>query len=128
MYAGTSILATVKAAAERGWYHSYRWAFNLNDLLCALSWKGPVLMGSPWYGDMMQSDKQGFIHVNGKYAGGHGYVLTANHQDGQAVQVVNSWGREWGFNSGGCAWLSHVDLGILLSQYTEACIPTIRSL
>lgn len=123
-YEGTSVLAAVQACVERGWYTSYRWAFGLEDVLLALSYQGPVVLGINWYEGMAEPDENGFLQVTGNIVGGHAIATTANSQKKRAVRVLNTWGPEWGQD--GTAWISHDDLRRLLSEQGEACVPIGR--
>lgn len=123
-YDGTSVLAGVKAATEEGFYSGYRWAFGLQDVLLALAWKGPVVIGVNWYVGMYDTDKLGYLHPVGDLIGGHCTLLTGINVKQQNVRVHNSWGPSWG--RGGDAFLSWTDLGKLLADQGEACIPEVR--
>ncbi len=125
-YSGTSVLAGIKAASELGYYGEYRWAFGLDDLILALGYRGPALLGLNWYEEMFEPDATGFIHVGGNVAGGHAILSNAVSLRRQAVHLSNTWGPNWGLN-GGC-WISFSDLNRLLHEEGEACIPVKRAL
>lgn len=121
-YEGTSVLAGAKVVTELNYYTSYRWAFGVDDVLMALSWVGPVVIGIYWYNDMEDTDRRGYLHPTGGIAGGHCTLLKSYSQANNRVTVHNSWGTSWGKK--GDAYLSVADLGKLLNNDGEACIPT----
>ena len=122
-YAGTSILAGMKAGMERGWWQQYRWALGevpyavAQDVILSLSHLGPVVVGSYWWTGMWRADSRGFLRVAGKREGGHAYLLTKYDKMRDAVWTPNSWGGE------GSGWISREDLAFLLWDDGEAAIP-----
>lgn len=120
-YDGTSVLAGAKAATEYGFLKEYRWAFGLHDVLIALSYKGPVVLGVNWYEGMFDTDANGFIRVAGDLSGGHCILAYAIDTNEKTVTLRNSWGREWG-TEGSCK-LTWADLERLLAEQGEACLP-----
>jgi len=48
-YEGTSVLAGVKMLKTLGYIDGYKWAFGLNDLVMAVGYAGPAVLGVPWY-------------------------------------------------------------------------------
>jgi hypothetical protein len=131
-YEGTSVLAGLKAAIERGWYGEYgeyRWAFGLQDLVLAVGYKGPAVIGVNWYDGMMDPDRDGFIHVTGSVAGQHctvvrGVTITSVSPLNGWSRIRNSWGKAWG-KTGDC-FISFADLDRLLHEQGEAAIPLKR--
>lgn len=139
-YSGTSTLAGMKVATSLGWYSEYRWAFGLEDVVLALGYKGPVVIGVNWYEGMFDTDAKGYIRATGALSGGHCTLLrgvTLSFVDIRAprtllnvdldrsyVLVHNSWGRAWGKN--GTARLSLRDLDRLLREQGDACVPVVR--
>lgn len=124
-YEGTSILAGMKVGQELGWYDEYRWAFGIWDLLLALGYKGPAVLGLNWYTGMFKPDALGYIEPTGTLAGGHAIVATAVSIKKTHVELHNSWGPEWGIN--GKCYIRWGPLQWLLEQQGEAAIPVIRS-
>lgn len=130
-YEGSSGLAAVKAAAERGWYAEYRWALGpgaeaaAQDVILALGYRGPVMLGTNWYEDMYEAvpGEQGesFLDVSGRAVGGHWYLLTRYSKKLDAVWTPNSWG------GAGQGWIRRSDLVRLLHEDGEACIPVRRT-
>lgn len=123
-YEGTSVLAGAKAIVEQGYMSEYRWAFGLNQLLLALSYQGPVVLGLNWYGGMMDTDSNGYIHHAGDLLGGHAIIAIAVHTKTKRVVLQNSWGSGWGVN--GRCYITWDELGSLLQQDGECCVPVLR--
>ena len=124
-YSGSSVLAAVKAGVERGWYSEYRWAFGLDDLILAVGWNGPAVLGIPWYDGMSRVDNLAHIHVEGAVAGGHAILTDAVDIEGRRFKLVNSWGADWGWH--GICWIGFDDLDRLLHEQGEAAIPVARA-
>jgi hypothetical protein len=148
-YSGTSVLAGIKAVQEyknsrgKSLIEEYRWAFGIEDVLRVLGYKGPVVLGINWHYDMYFPNEKGFIFHTGEMVGGHaimanGVKIVAKQpdevygvaswdnvdQDKSYVRLHNSWGT--GYGKGGDAFMTVRDLGALLRNNGEACIPTIR--
>lgn len=123
-YSGTSVIAGAQELASRGFLREYRWAFGLDDLILALGYKGPAVLGIPWY-DSMYSAPGGVVRVEGRMVGGHCILARGVNIKQQYVLLRNSWGPGWG--TGGDARISFADLGRLLNEDGEACIPVFRS-
>lgn len=121
---GSSVIAGAKAMQECGWLRSYRWAFTLQDTLAAVAYHGPVVIGVPWLTGMMEPDSGGVIHATGQVEGGHCTLVVGVNVKREQVRIHNSWGPEWG--AGGDCFLSFDDLGIILRQQGEACVPVLR--
>lgn len=120
-YEGSSVLGGAKAVQEKGLISSYRWAYDLQNVLQALSHEGPVVMGTNWLADMFEPRTDGYLQVAGSLAGGHCWLLRGIDPAKGRVTMSNSWGRSWGLK--GDAYLTFDDLGILLEDGGEACIP-----
>ena len=121
---GTSVLAAAKVAQAAGHYPEYRWAFSLDEALQALSHAGPAILGTNWYAGMTEPDSEGFIHVTGRLMGGHAIAVNGIDVDERSVTLTNSWGPGWG--QGGTCKLTWDDLGRLLSEQGEFCVPVQR--
>lgn len=121
-YEGSSVLAAVKAAMERGFYvEGYRWAFAEENLALAVSTIGPAILGIPWMEGMERPDADGFLHATGEVVGGHAILCKGIDVERDAYLLHNSWGPSWGLE--GDAWISRDDLRALLADHGEACIP-----
>lgn len=136
-YEGTSVLAGAKVVQEHGWMGEYRWAFGIADVIQALLYNGPVVLGIPWYGDMFAPDLYGVLsgQQGGGLAGGHAILANGYHGDHQEhpaagrpkmpmIHLQNSWGTGWGQDGG--AWIHADALEALLQQDGEACVPMVR--
>lgn len=127
-YEGTSVLAGMKIGQQRGWWSEYRWALGpgaeaaANDVILAIGYRGPVVMGTWWHAGMSQPDSKGYLQVTGGKLGGHAYLLTSYSKMRDAVWTPNSWG---GYGQG---WITRADLVRLLDDEGEAAIPVVRHL
>jgi len=124
-YEGTSVLAGAKTIQEMAYMKEYRWAFGLDDLILAVGYQGPAVLGVNWYKSMYDIDSKGFIRVEGDLLGGHAIVCNGVSIKGQYFTLHNSWGIDWGIN-GECK-ISFDDMRRLLAEQGEACIPVIRN-
>ena len=95
---GSSVLAAMQAAQQRGYITSYRWCFSLQDVLQALSTVGPVAIGINWYTSFDQPDTHGHITLapGATIRGGHALNLTSVDTNTNRVGGWNSWGANWG--------------------------------
>lgn len=128
-YSGTSVLAGAKAVAARGWMGEYRWAFGVDDLAVAVGWAGPAVIGINWHQDMFEPGGDGFVRPTGVVAGGHAILVRGYSAKARRFLLHNSWGARWGGRGGapaGCAWIAHDDLGALLADQGDACVPVRR--
>jgi hypothetical protein len=123
-YEGTSVLAGLKAAQELGHFAEYRWAFGLNDLILAVGYSGPAVLGINWYEGMFDPDDRGFIHPTGQVMGGHAILCTSVSLYFKRFRLHNSWGIEWGRN--GTCYVSFDDMAKLLAEGGEAALPRLR--
>jgi len=127
-YEGSSVLGAVKAVQELhpGAIPEYRWAFGLEDLILAVGYAGPAVIGVNWYSDMFRPDGQNIIHVSGDLVGGHAILVNGVNVKNGLFRLHNSWGSHWGFN--GEARISFADMDKLLRRKGEACIPVRRGM
>lgn len=123
-YEGTSVLAGAKVVHGQGHWESYRWGFSLEDALLAIAYEGPVVFGLNWYEGMFRPDAKGYLHVSGDLAGGHAICAIGVHLSHNRVVLANSWGASWGLK--GRAFLSFDDLGRLLQEGGDCCVPVNR--
>ena len=124
-YEGSSVLGGAKAVSEYGFLDEYRWGFSLSDALEAISYHGPAVLGINWYSGMFSPGPAGIIKPTGAIAGGHAILANGISAKKQLVRLHNSWGTDWGIN--GDAFLSFEDLGTLLKEEGECCIPVRRN-
>lgn len=122
-YDGTSVLAGAKELTARGFLGEYLWAFNIDELILAVGYKGPAVLGIPWYDSMYRADN-GVVKVSGRVVGGHAILARGVSLKTETVLLRNSWGLGWGRS--GDARISFRDLETLLQQNGEACFPVKR--
>ena len=123
-YEGTSVLAGAKIVQSLGHMKEYRWAFGLDDLILAVGYKGPAVLGINWYTGMFDADSNGFVHATGEVEGGHAILCNRVNIKLKEFSLWNSWGSDWGIN--GACKVSFNDMEKLLSEWGEACIPVER--
>lgn len=123
-YEGSSVLGGAKAIKARGFLEEYRWAFGLDDLVLAIGYRGPAVLGINWYSGMFSPDNAGIIHPTGNVVGGHAILANGVSISKRLIRLHNSWGQWWGIN--GDAFISFDDLNRLLHEQGEACIPIKR--
>lgn len=116
-YEGTSVLAGVKIAHGLGYFKEYRWCFGIDDVVMALGYNGPVLLGIPWYSGMYSPGADGFIQPTGSVVGGHAILAKAVNVKDRTITLHNSWGRDWGRD--GAARITWDHLSTLLQQRGE---------
>jgi len=140
-YEGTAVLTGMmfyKEYLERlipGSKWEVRWLFGGDDVITALMYRG-VVIGVNWYGGMMNTDAQGFIHPTGRVVGGHCTYLNRSrlkwrknvtHYEAKDLEREltlargrNTWGRPWGKDGDFCIALSKLDY--LFAQDGEAAV------
>lgn len=125
-YSGTSVLAGAKAVMKLfpGSVESYRWANTINDVIAAIGWHGPVVVGCNWYSGMYQTDAKGYIHVSGSQVGGHCLLMRGVDIEKNHFILRNSWGPSWG-KAGDC-FISFQDFSRLLSENADCCVIVTR--
>jgi len=124
-YEGTSVLAGIKTLKKLGYIDSYRWCFGLDDLVMAVGYRGPVILGVPWYSGMFEPMSCGHLHVTGYVAGGHAILCKGVSVKNKTFTLHNSWGSSWG--NGGEALIHWDEMERLLYEGGEACVPEIRT-
>jgi hypothetical protein len=124
-YEGTSVLSGAKVVKQLGYIKEYRWAFGLDDLILAVGYKGPAVIGVNWYDGMFDTDQNGYIYPTGQVSGGHCLLVKGVNVTGRYFMLHNSWGPSWGVN--GDAKITFNGMDLLLRQGGEACIPVTRS-
>lgn len=123
-YSGTSIIAGAKAVQALGHMDEYRWAFGLDDLILAVGYAGPAVLGLNWYEGMFDADDKGFIKPTGSLAGGHAILCYGVNVKGRYFKLHNSWGKDFGIN--GSCFITFEDMDRLLHEQGEAAIPIKR--
>jgi hypothetical protein len=94
-YEGTSVLAGAKVVTRMGHYSRYEWSFGLDDLIIAVGYRGPTVIGVNWYTGMFRPDSNGYIAPTGQIAGGHCVTILGVSLIRQEFLIVNSWGPSW---------------------------------
>jgi len=132
-YDGTSVLGGAKAMQARHWLREYRWGFSIDDVLDALAWHGPIVVGTNWRDAMYDPRPSGLVDVSGPVVGGHAWLLRGlslhPRLPGETltepvVRARNSWGPSYG--AGGDLFIRVADLAGLLDDQGEACVPVLR--
>jgi hypothetical protein len=123
-YEGTAVLAGVKILQQLGYIKEYRWAFGLDDLVMAVGYKGPAILGLNWYESMFEPHTCGYLHVSGEVAGGHAILCKAVNVPERYFVLHNSWGPAWGRD--GDARISWDEMDRLLHEEGEAVVPLVR--
>lgn len=125
-YAGTSLLAGLKAVKQYGYIGEYRWAFTVEDVAQSLSQLGPVVMAGPWLSGMFTPDNEGHVRVMGTAGNiGHAYELGEVDAPAAKVYIEQTWGPNWSV-LGWRGWLAFEDVRTLLGMGTQAAIITQR--
>lgn len=119
-YEGTSVRGAAKYLRSAKKISSYYWAFDIKTIVNTLLTTGPLVVGTNWYANMMNTNQIGFIQPTGQLMGGHAYVLNGVDTKANKIRIKNSWGQSWG--QGGHAWITIPYMERLIKQQGEACI------
>lgn len=125
-YEGTSVLAGAKVCQDLGHFREYRWALNLNDLILAIGYKGPAVIGINWYTGMFRPDSTGLIKPTGGVAGGHAILVRGVSLKLKRFRLSNSWGQDWGLNGDCFVEFDDMERLLFVDTDAEACIPVER--
>jgi hypothetical protein len=120
-YEGTSGLGGAKYLTQLGYYKSYTWSRNADEVALVVSRKGPVPLFLNWYEGMFDTSEAGWIFPSRQLLGGHAILCKGYSVSKRCFILHNSWGKSWGMN--GTALLKHDDLQRLLDENGEACLP-----
>lgn len=128
-YEGTSVRAGMLVGRERGWWDSFAWAKNMEELRLALE-LGPVVIGVTWKSGMYEA-QGGQVVVSGKEVGGHCLIIDGwfpywNRSTGR-FRWRNSWGYGYGIRGNGYITPKALD-EVLFQAGNECAIPTGRHL
>ena len=114
-YDGSSVRGLMKYMMLKGLIKGgYLWAFTAETIRDYVLRYGPVIAGTDWYTDMMETDKAGYIKPTGAMEGGHAYVILGHSPTRNAFRIQNSWSEEWG--QGGRAWIQYDYMQFLIEQ------------
>ena len=124
-YEGTSVLAAMKAAVEKGFFQSYWWAFSEPELAGGIFSLGPAVLGLPWYEGMDHPNPtDGVVHATGPSVGGHAILCRGFNYRTGLYRLHNSWGASWG--KGGDCFVSRLTMARLIEEGSEICFPSRR--
>ena len=123
-YEGTAVLTGAQYVKSLGAMDEYRWSFSLQELISAIGYAGPAVLGLNWYEGMFEPDAKGYIHPTGELLGGHCILCRGVSLPNRRFLLHNSWGAGWGMK--GTCYLSFDEMDELLHQQGEACIPVRR--
>lgn len=135
--AGTSVLAAAKVIHAFGYMREYRWAYTLEEVVAAIAFKGPVVLGGGWFEGMQRPDENAFVAPTGSWRGGHCVLLTgvrvrwdargeAPDPYASTCTLLNSWGPRWG--NQGRAHIRWTELGMLITRgKADVCVPIART-
>lgn len=119
-YEGTTVRAGAKVLKELNLIREYRWTRSVEELTKALTFVGPAVVGTEWFANMTNLNRDNICRLGGRSQGGHAYVINAFDRHRQLFRIKNSWGTRWGVN--GSAFISFNDMQTLLNGRGEACI------
>lgn len=118
---GSYVRSGAKAMQDRKRDEIYAFASTIQEIR---DWvqaaKGPVVVGTDWYNDMFDPDREGYVTPTGGNAGGHCFLLIGDLESEGAFLFQNSWGANWGLN--GYFKMKYEDFDKLLQADGEACV------
>lgn len=117
---GSTTLSGVKAFMQFGKLqgNAYAWASATQDIIDWVKVNGPVVTGTDWYNNMMDTDASGKVHPTGGIAGGHEWLIVGVDDTKKLFHCVNSWGNSWGVN--GTFYISYSDYTKLFNAQGDA--------
>lgn len=123
-YEGTSILAGIQVMQQLGAMKEYRWSFTHDEMVLAVGYGGPGILGVDWHAGMMRPGKDGYIRPTGSLLGGHAILVRGVSLKEKFWLLHNTWGPDWGF--GGTCKLSFDDMNTLRARQGEFVTPVKR--
>jgi len=122
---GSSALGVMKWLTEQGVISGYNWTFTFDAFLAALQ-KQPVLLGTNWYDDMMDTGANGVLHSTATGdGGGHEYLANAINYSKKLIGCEQSWGEHpQGFAP---TFYIPFDLAeeLIINQEGDVAVPTL---
>lgn len=114
-YEGTSVLAGIQAAQALGYIKEYRWCFSVQEIILAVAYEGPVVVGTTWDANMFAPQADGFLKMGGGSQGGHCYLIRGvGRKKGRPYfRITNSWGRDWGVRGDAFIWCDEYEQYLL---------------
>lgn len=100
------------------------WGWSVEELIDAVRYVGPVVVGTNWYDDMFYPNSRGLIKATGSIAGGHAYLISGYNTRNGLFRGKNSWGRGWGRL--GRFSIPAEDMSRLISEDGEICLAVER--
>lgn len=124
---GSSALGLMKWWKKVGVISEYKWTFTFTTFLTALSVQ-PVLVGTNWYDDMMDTGADGIVHSSARGSGGgHEYLATEIIPARKLIGFEQSWGENPpGFGIDGRFWMPY-DLAeeLIINQGGDVAVPRL---
>lgn len=124
---GSSALGLMKWWKQIGVISEYRWTFTFDAFLAALTTQ-PVLVGTNWYDDMMDTDERAVVHSSASGdGGGHEYLVNAILWSRRLIGCENSWGED-SFGKRGTFYLPF-DLAeeLIIGQGGDVAVPILAT-
>jgi hypothetical protein len=115
---GSYVHTLAKALVNRGLIKTYVWAHTVSEIQQWILQNGPVVVGTDWYNDMFEPDKDGLVKPTGGVAGGHCFLANGYDPTKDELHFQNSWGSNWGLN--GYFKMKSADFKKLLDANGEA--------
>jgi len=133
---GSSAIGLMKWWKKVGIIGSYKWTFTFDSFLAALALQ-PVLVGTNWYDDMMETGPDGVVNSRADGgSGGHEYLATEIIPEGYLyghywpslhIGFEQSWGQNPpGFGKKGRFWMSG-DLTeyLIIHEQGDVAVPSL---
>jgi hypothetical protein len=95
--AGGSGTGVMKALKQLGHLEGFLWAQRFEDGITWCLTRGPVCVGTNWYGSMFDPTPEGFVKITAGagIAGGHEWLIRGADKKRAVALAVNSWGPKW---------------------------------
>lgn len=121
---GSSVRGGAKAMQSRGLISEYLWAWDIDTAARWLLTKGPLVLGTNWYGSFYTPNDDGVLEITPYTTidGGHAFVADGINMARGLVRCLNSWGPAWGLR--GAFYLPLELLERLIAEDGEACMAT----